>query len=243
MSETTSDQHADEARPSNDGSEFATARERALDALDEGRLDEAADAFREALRLRGNDTGTLVDLGHTAYALGRSDEAIEHLRQAIRHDPNNLAAFRALVQVYRREGKLGQALEAAEEAARLDVEGIIARLDIAELALDLNRHDEAVAAFTRLRSVDDEPEHEVYLFHGMIEAELRRERWRRALDLAVDATRVDRLGRTTDVLNYIVAQVFGPDPERPTPSGDEVTSALAASRLEHRRLHEDALVL
>ena len=45
---------------------------------------------------------------------------------------------------------------------------------------------------------------------------MRRERWRRALDLAVDATRVDRLGRTTDVLAFVVAQVFGAA-DRPAP--------------------------
>jgi hypothetical protein len=80
------------------------------------------------------------------------------------------------------------------------------------------------------------------LVHGLIEAELRRERWRRALDLAVDATRVDRLGRTTDVLSYIVAQVFG-EADRPVPSREDVNAALAASRSEHRRLHEESLGL
>jgi hypothetical protein len=81
----------------------------------------------------------------------------------------------------------------------------------------------------------------VYAFHGMIETELRRDRWRRALDLAVDATRVDRLGRTTDVLAFIVSKVFG-SADRPAPSRNEVEWALRASRIEHRRLHEESLV-
>jgi hypothetical protein len=116
-------------------------------------------------------------------------------------------------------------------------------LDVAELALELGHFDEAEVAFARLRALDDDPEHEVYAFHGMIEVALRREQWRRALDLAVDATRVDRLGRTTDVLAYVVASVFGPEDDRPAPSSAEVEEALAASRREHRRIHEDALVL
>ena len=69
----------------------------------------------------------------------------------------------------------------------------------------------------------------------MIEAEIRRERWRRALDLAIEATRVDRYGRTTDVLAFVVAQVFG-QPTAPRPTRAEVDEALAASRAEHRRL-------
>ena len=58
----------------------------------------------------------------------------------------------------------------------------------------------------------------MYAFHGLIEVELRREDWRRALDLAVDATRVDRAGRTTDILAYVVAQVFGQADRRGCPS-------------------------
>jgi tetratricopeptide (TPR) repeat protein len=293
MSETASEQLAQEVRTSYDAGEFATAHERALAALaehpddltllrlagragfelglddavshlsrvttlepddaegwhdlavafvNEGRLEDASGAFRSALRLRPDDARALVNIGHTAYALGQSTEAIEHLRQALKHEPDNLSALRALVQIYRREGRLGEALEAAEEATRLDADGVVASLDIADLALDLKRHDAAIAAFIRLRTIDDEPEHEVYVFHGMIEAELGRERWRRALDLAVDATRVDRLGRTTDVLSYIVAQVFG-EADRPVPSREEVDLALAASRSEHRRLHEESIVL
>jgi tetratricopeptide (TPR) repeat protein len=293
MSETASEQLAQEARTSYNAGEFATAHERALAALaehpddpallrlagragselglddavshlsrvttlepddaeawhdlavafvNEGRLEDASDAFRSALRLRPDDARALVNIGHTVYALGQSTEALEHLRQALKREPDNLSALRALVQIYRREGRLGEALEAAEEATRLDADGIVASLDIADLALDLKRHDAAIAAFIRLRTIDDEPEHEVYVFHGMIEAELGRERWRRALDLAVDATRVDRLGRTTDVLSYIVAQVFG-EADRPVPSREEVDLALAASRSEHRRLHEESIVL
>ena len=45
-------------------------------------------------------------------------------------------------------------------------------LELAELALDMGRLDEASSAFQRLRSVDDDPSHEVYAFHGLIEVEL-----------------------------------------------------------------------
>ena len=68
---------------------------------------------------------------------------------------------------------------------------------------------EARDAFLYLGNIDEEPDHEIFAYHGLIETELRRERWRAALDLAVDATRVDRYGRTTDVLAFAVAQVFG----------------------------------
>jgi Flp pilus assembly protein TadD len=215
----------------------------AVALVDAGRLGEAAEAFRGAQRVRPGDASELVDLGYAAYATGTADEAIGYLRQAAERTPGSQAALRGLVDLNRREGRLDDALAAAQQLAEHAPDDVGAVLDVAELALERGRFDEAEAAFGRLRTLDDDPEHEVYAFHGMIEVALRREQWRRALDLAVDATRVDRLGRTTDVLAYVVAHVFGSEDDRPTPSGAEVEAALAASRREHRRIHEDALVL
>src|SRR5438445_706501 len=54
----------------------------AVALVNEGRMGDASDAFRNALRLRPDDARALVNLGHTAYALGQSAEAVEHLRDA-----------------------------------------------------------------------------------------------------------------------------------------------------------------
>src|SRR6266542_6408270 len=107
--------------------------------------------------------------------------------------------------------------------------------------LALDRPENAVSEFARLGAIDDEPEHEIYALHGMIQAEIQRSRWRRALDLAIEATRVDRYGRTTDLLAFVVAEVFG-QADRPAPSRAEIDEALAASQAEHRRLHAESLV-
>jgi tetratricopeptide (TPR) repeat protein len=205
--------------------------------LNENRLKEATNAFRRAVELRPNDAGSLVQLAHTAYAAGDPEDAIGAIRQAVERDPNSLGARRALLEIYRAAKRLDDALAAAEELAESDPNDALAALDVAELYLTLDHPVDATAAFARVRKVDVDPEHEIYAVHGMIEAEIRRERWRRALDLAIEATRIDRLGRTTDVLAYVVAQVFG-SADRPAPSRDEVDKALAASRAEHRRLHE-----
>jgi tetratricopeptide (TPR) repeat protein len=207
----------------------------------EGRNAEAAKAFERALALRPGDDAALVGLGHVAFAVGRGDESIAHLRRAVEHDPANAGALRALVEALRREGRLEEALETATALAASRPDDVLAALDVGELSLDLGRPD-AAAAFARLREIDDDPEHQVFAYHGMIEAELRREEWRRALDAAVEATRVDRLGRTTDILAYVVARVFG-ESGREAPDSDMVARALAASRAEHRHLHLEALVL
>jgi tetratricopeptide (TPR) repeat protein len=210
--------------------------------LYENQLPEATRAFRQAVELRPNDVNSLVQLAHAAYAAGDPEEAIGHIRQAVERDPNSPAARRALLEIYRAARRYDDALAAAEELAESDPEDVLAALDVAELCLQLDHPVDASSAFARLRKIDDDPEHEVYAYHGMIEAEIHRGRWRRALDLAIEATRIDRMGRTTDVLAYVVAQVFG-GTDRPAPSREEVDEALAASRVEHRRLHEESLVL
>jgi tetratricopeptide (TPR) repeat protein len=204
--------------------------------LSEGRLDEAAKAIGHAIELRPDDVASLVDLAHVVHASGRTPEAIQHLEQALELDFNNLAALRGLVGMYREAGRPEDAVTVGRKVISYRPGDIETAIDVAELTLELNRLEEAVEAFRWLRDVDDEPDHEVYAVHGMIEAEMRRERWRAALDLAVDATRVDRFGRTTDILAYVVTQVFGAA-DRPAPSRRDVDDAHAATRDEHRQLH------
>ena len=204
--------------------------------LFEGRIEDAARAIKQAVELRPDDLASLVDLAHVAYASGGAPVAITSLEQVLERDPGNPAALRGLVGMYREAGRLEDALGVARKIVAFTPEDVPAALDVVELTLALDRLEEAVEAFRWLRDVDDEPDHEVYAYHGMIEAELRRERWRVALDLAIDATRVDRFGRTTDILAYVVTQVFGAG-DRPAPSRRDVDDALAASRDEHRRLH------
>ncbi len=202
----------------------------------EGQVEAAGQAVERVVELRPGDAAALVDLAHAVHASGRVEEAVAYLERALDHDAGNIAALRGLVGMYRATGRLEEALAAGRRAISYHPDDVLAAIDVAEIALALGRPEDAVEAFRRLRDVDDEPDHEVYAFHGMIEAEMRRARWRVALDLAVDATRVDRLGRTTDVLAYIVAQVFGAT-DRPAPSRRDVDDALLASREEHRRLH------
>lgn len=201
----------------------------------------ATTAFREVIRLRPDDSGHLVDLAHAAFAAGHSNEAVASLTRAVEHDPANRPALRALVEIQRLEGQPEEALAAAAALAEQDPDDPLALIDVAELSLELGRLDQAVSAYGRLRDVDDDPEHAVYPYYGMIQAELRRDDWRRALDLAIDATRYDRLGRTTDILAFVVAKVFGETGRPAAGSRDEIDASLTDAHDDHRRLHAQAL--
>jgi len=215
-------------------------RELAEAFLYQDRLPEAMGAIQHAIELRPDDVSGLIDLGHGALASGRLDEAISHFTQAVERDPGSLIARRALIDAYRATGRSEEALKAAENLLQLQPDDVLATLDAAELNLALGRSERAVLEYARLGAIDDEPEHEVYAYHGMIQAEIQREQWRRALDLSIEATRVDRYGRTTDLLAFVVTQVFG-KADRPAPTRAEVDEALAASQAEHRRLHTEGI--
>ena len=206
--------------------------------MTEGRMAEATAAFREVVRLSPGDASALNDLGHCAYAAGYEEEGMARLAEAAELEPRDASAVLDLAEMRRRSGHTGDALAMAMQVAEAQPDDVAAALDVAELSLMLGRLDEAESAFRRLRAIDDQPGHDVYALHGLIEVEMRREQWRRALDLAVEATRVDRHGRTTDVLAFVVSQAFGSS-EQPPPTRAEVDAALEASRAEHRRIHAE----
>ena len=209
--------------------------------VDAGQMPEAADALRQAVQLNPDDATSLVDLGHALYTLGQSEEAIAVLTRAAQRDPDDTTALRSLVEMYRGAGQLSAALDVAGQIAARQPDDVLATLDVADLNLALGNLDDAAAAYHRLRSIDPEPGHEVYAYHGMIQVEIRRQRWRRALSLAIDATRGDRYDVTTELLAFLAAQLFG-EGDRPAPPWEEVDAALADEQAEHRRLHTEALV-
>jgi tetratricopeptide (TPR) repeat protein len=205
-----------------------------------GDMSAAVEAYREAARLRPDDPNALTDLGHAVYALHRTDETIALLSRATQLDPANLLALRSLVEIHKHAGNLQDALAAAERITELRPDDVLAELDTAELSLALGKLDAATTAYGRLRTIDVVPGHEGVAYHGMIQAEIERQRWRRALDLAIDATRVDRAELTTQLLAFIAAKLFG-DGDRPSLTREELDAALVAEHAEHRRFHAEAL--
>ena len=203
----------------------------------EGELQEAAGAFGRVVDLLPGDMPALVDLAHLAYAMGDLDRGIALLSEAAGLEPDNLFVLRSLVEMDLRAGRLEDALRATERIAELNPDDTLALLDTAELNRALGNLNAGVAAYNRLRRIDD-PEHEVYAVHGLIEIEMQRERWRRVLDLALDATRIDRFSLTTDLLAFAVAQLFGSS-DRPVRPRAELDAALIAERADHRRMHSE----
>jgi tetratricopeptide (TPR) repeat protein len=208
----------------------------AMALIDAGDTSRAADALRQVTNRRPDEIGARFDLAHLLYALGRTDEAIALLLKVVELDTGNVAALRSLVEMYRDSGNLEAALSSAEAISRHSPEDIVAKLDTAQLNLALGNYAAAAHAYAQLRAVDAEPQHIAFAYHGLIQVELQRANFRRALDHAIDATRVDRDELTTQLLAYTAARLFG-DSGRETLTQAEIEAVLTAEHLEHRRQH------
>jgi tetratricopeptide (TPR) repeat protein len=207
--------------------------------LAEGRDKEAADAFRKAVELNPDDDVALTHLGHTEFQAG-TEGAVAHLEQAAERGGAMSTAAISLVEMYRSMGQPEEALTAARKVLEAEPGDVAAALDVAELSLETGRLDDAREAFHRIREMEDQPDHEVYALHGMVQVELRRDNKDGALDLAREAARVDEYGRTAGVLAHLVPAESDEDGEaEPPPSREEVEAALHQSLREHRRLHAE----
>ncbi|MFW6124964.1 MAG: tetratricopeptide repeat protein, partial [Pirellulales bacterium] len=81
---------------------------------EEGELEAAADAYRNALMLGGPDAEAAFALGHTLYRMGRPEAARERFAQAVECDPDYVEAWNNLGSVLAELGRL----EAAADAFR-----------------------------------------------------------------------------------------------------------------------------
>lgn len=217
----------------------AVWRDLGLALVNDGDLLSADRALRESLRLGGADPTTRVALAHVVFAKGDVDEAVTVLTEAATQS-DDVAPLRSLVEMCRVAGRPRAALDAAEKLAAQQPDDVLTMIDLADLYLDLGEYDAALDAFRRLRDLDAEPGDAVYAYHGMIEVEIRRDRWRRALDLAISASALDRHQLTTDVLAFVTAQLFG-DADRPAPPREEIERRMVERRAQHRQAHVEAL--
>jgi tetratricopeptide (TPR) repeat protein len=88
----------------------------------QGRLEQAVEHYKEALRIKPDSPRIACDLGRTYAQLERFDLAIENLNKALQLKPDYAQAHYYLAQIYRQEGKLDLATEHFEEAIRLQNE-------------------------------------------------------------------------------------------------------------------------
>ncbi|MCG3125857.1 MAG: Beta-barrel assembly-enhancing protease [Phycisphaerae bacterium] len=177
-----------------------------------GKLSEAAEHFRVALRSNPRDGRTLTNLGLTLEMLGQIDEAEQHYRAAIDVPPVFAQSHVFLARLLAGRGDLDAALEHNRQALRLDPNLPLAHVQIAEILA--RRNDEPAARAELARAVELAPDGapirrqcgEVLLLLGKPDEALRELELSRRLAPNVPITRVRiadalrRLSRPADAL-------------------------------------------
>lgn len=90
--------------------------DRALEAVAEGRLDDAVAEYARALELNPSYTDALHGLAQAYAQQGKLDDAVAAARRITEVDPDDVLAHTSLSRLYQQQGKKAEAEEEANKA-------------------------------------------------------------------------------------------------------------------------------
>jgi tetratricopeptide (TPR) repeat protein len=115
--------------------------------MTQGRLDEAAEQFRQALRADPTDVNSLLGLGNVMVAGGKDDAAIECYRQALQINPDSPEAHVNLAVILANHGKVDEAIEHNRKAIALNPTHLTARVNLAVALAGQGHYEEALEQY------------------------------------------------------------------------------------------------
>ncbi|HWS55618.1 MAG TPA: tetratricopeptide repeat protein, partial [Pyrinomonadaceae bacterium] len=115
----------------------------------QGRLEEAARAFEQAIALDPRDGNAYYSLGNVYSELGRWPDAIAAYRKAVSLNKNDVEAFNGLGLALGRRGVYEQAAAAFERAIEIYPKWAEPHFHLSQVRKALGRDDEARAAYQR----------------------------------------------------------------------------------------------
>lgn len=121
--------------------------------LQQGRLDEAEAAYREALELEPDFAEAHFKLGNILFAMDRLDAAEACYRRAVELDPDYVKALYNLGNTLRQTGRLDEAEHCYRRVAAIDPHYTNAHNNLGVLLMDQGRHAEAEDVYRQLLSV------------------------------------------------------------------------------------------
>jgi tetratricopeptide (TPR) repeat protein len=200
-----------------------------------GKRQEALAVLESAAKRSPRDADLLVDLGYARLATGETDAARRAFQRALPLRPQDALIRQPLARIHELRGN---ALLAAKTLAGVPLETASPRLlgDLARLYLGLERYREAEGVFWALAAAD--PEHALLAQHGSTWCLIKQGNWRRALEAALEATRLDRFDLTTALLAYARDRLFTRVPDAARREA-ELTDRFLAELREHEELHAE----
>ncbi len=118
------------------------------------RYDEAANAFREAIRLGPGGAVFHIELGKALAESGKLDEAIAALREAVRLEPANAIFHMELGVTLNGAGKRDEAIAEYREGVRLEPKLALYRRELGKALAESGKLDEAIAALREAVRLD-----------------------------------------------------------------------------------------
>ena len=88
--------------------------------IEQGKMEEALEAFQKAVELDANDPVPRLNLAYTYDRQGRTEEAIAEYRKAIELSPSNLLAYNNLGVLYDKMGQYDEAIREFKRALEID---------------------------------------------------------------------------------------------------------------------------
>jgi tetratricopeptide (TPR) repeat protein len=110
-----------------------------------GRLDEAAEAYRQALLLGGPNTTICFNLANVLNAIGRKDQAVERYYQVVELDRADVDAWNNLGVVLADVGRTREAIAALKQVLAIDWDHADAHYNLADLLDETGQESEAAA--------------------------------------------------------------------------------------------------
>jgi predicted O-linked N-acetylglucosamine transferase (SPINDLY family) len=110
----------------------------------QGRLDEAAGAFRRAVAVEPEMVNALINLGTTQLALGRPEDAVELYRRALAIGPDNAMAVGNLGKALQDLGRRDEAVAAYHAALALEPDNADVLMNLGAALLERRAWEEAV---------------------------------------------------------------------------------------------------
>lgn len=114
---------------------------------DEGKIDEAIEQFRLALRIEPNYADAHNNLGVALTAQGSIDQAMEQYRLALRINPNNAEAHNNLGKELAAQGKVDEAIKQYRLALRINPNLVLAHSNLGVALVAQGNIDEAIEHF------------------------------------------------------------------------------------------------
>jgi len=115
-----------------------------------GRLQQAAELYRQILAEQPRHADSLHLLGLIAYKTGRLDEAAGLIADALQQDSTKTPYCFNLGVVLQKQGKLDEAVEAYRRALRLNPSSVEARSNLGNVRLEQGKLDEAEATYRQV---------------------------------------------------------------------------------------------